>query len=91
MDSELALDGNAVAGLLSEVFVAEVTAAAGRCDRCGAVEAMGALRAYVHAPGIVMRCLHCDSVVLRVVRDGDRCWLDLRGLRWLQFAGPGRA
>lgn len=79
------LDGNAVAGLLGDVFVPEVTAAATRCDACGAVEALGALRAYVDAPGTVLRCPHCESVVLRIVRDGNRMWLDVRGLRWLQF------
>ena len=86
---DLGLDGNAVAGLLSEIFVLEVTAAAGRCDGCGAVEPLGAVRAYVDAPGTVLRCLHCDGVLLRVVRDGNRCWLDLRGLRWLQFEPGG--
>ncbi len=79
------LDGNAVAGLLGEVFVPELTAAATRCDGCGAVEALGALRAYVEAPGTVLRCLHCESVVLRIVHDGRRTWVDVRGLRWLQF------
>ena len=86
MDIDLTLDGNAVGGLFADVFVAEITAAATRCDGCGAVEAVGALRAYVGGPGTVLRCLHCESVVMRIVRDGDRCWLDLRGLRWLQLS-----
>jgi hypothetical protein len=85
MDPDLVLDGNAAGGVLADVFVAEVTAAAARCDGCGAVAAVGALRAYVHAPGVVLRCPHCEAVLLRVVSDGDRCWLDLRGLRWLQL------
>jgi hypothetical protein len=89
MRADNVLDGNAVAGLLSEVFVSEVTAAATRCDGCGAIEALGALRAYVDAPGTVLRCIHCESVLLRFVHDGDRCWLDLRGLRWLQLSRPG--
>lgn len=88
MPGELALDGNAVAGLLGEVFVPEITAAATRCDGCGAVEAVGALAAYVDAPGVVLRCVHCEAVLLRVVRAGDRCWLDVRGLRWVQFSLP---
>lgn len=86
MDADHTLDGNAAGGLFAEVFVGEITAALGRCDGCGAVEAVGALRAYVGGPGTVLRCLHCESVVMRVVRDGDRCWLDLRGLRWLQLS-----
>ena len=85
MRGDLALDGNAVAGLLSEVFVPEVTAAGARCDGCGAIEAVGALRAYVDGPGAVLRCVHCEGVLLRIVRDGNRCWIDLRGLQWLQF------
>ena len=82
---DLALDGNAAAGLLGEVFVGEATAAAARCDGCGAIEAVGGLRAYMTGPGTVLRCVHCEAVVLRVVRDGDRCWIDLRGLRWLEL------
>lgn len=80
-----AVDGNAVAGLLSEVFLPEVTTATTRCDGCGTVEVVGALRAYVDAPGTVLRCLRCESVLLRVARDGDRLWVDLRGLSWVQF------
>ena len=79
----LKLDGNAAAGLLQEVFALEVTAAAGTCDGCSAVEAVGALMFYAHAPGLVLRCPHCDAVMLRVVSDGTRYWLDLSGLRSL--------
>ena len=32
------LDGNAVAGLLREVFAVEMTTAIGTCNRCGASE-----------------------------------------------------
>ena len=34
----LTLDGNAVAGLLAEIFGADVTTARGTCDGCGAVD-----------------------------------------------------
>ena len=36
---ELMLDGNAVAGLLQEVFAVEMTTAIGTCGNCGATEA----------------------------------------------------
>jgi hypothetical protein len=87
MDDDLTLDGNAVAGLLREIFVREVTAAAGSCGRCGAVEAIGALVVHAPAPGTVLRCPHCDAVMLRVVHTADRSWLDMRGLRWLELRG----
>ena len=84
MSVELTLDGNAVAGILQDVFAAEMTGASGCCGGCGAVEAVGALVVYVSAPGTVARCPHCAAVVLRIVRREDRYLLDLRGLRWLE-------
>lgn len=87
MDADLVLDGNALAGLLGEIFVAEATTAGTRCHACGAVEAVGALRAYVAGPGTVLRCLHCDAVLLRAARRADGWVVDLRGLTWLRL-GP---
>jgi Family of unknown function (DUF6510) len=81
----LKLDGNAAAGMLQEVFALEVTAAAGTCDSCGAVGAVGELILYAHGPGLVLRCPHCEAVVLRIASDGTRYWLDARGLRSLEL------
>jgi Zn finger protein HypA/HybF involved in hydrogenase expression len=80
----LRLDGNAAAGLLSEVFAGEVTTAVGTCGSCGASEAVGAIHVY-RAAGMVLRCPHCESVVMKVVTDGDRIWIDLRGLSNLRL------
>jgi Family of unknown function (DUF6510) len=80
----LRLDGNAAAGLLSEVFAGEVTTAVGTCGGCGASEPVGAIHLY-RAAGIVLRCPHCESVVIKVVTDGERIWIDLRGLSNLQL------
>jgi Family of unknown function (DUF6510) len=81
---KLRLDGNAAAGLLREVFAAEVTTAIGTCDGCGAVDAVGAVHVYI-AAGTVLRCPHCDNVLLKVVTSGERMWIDLRGLRTLEL------
>ena len=80
----LTLDGNAAAGVLQEVFAAEMTTAAATCEGCGAVEPLGAVRLYRGA-GIVLRCPHCAAVVMKVVTDGSRIWLDARGLRTLEL------
>jgi Family of unknown function (DUF6510) len=82
---ELMLDGNAVGGLLLEVFAQDVTRAGSRCDACGASEQLGALRVHANAPGVVVRCPHCDAVLLRLAFDRDRIWVDLRGLRYLEL------
>jgi len=43
---------------------------------------------YMDAPGVIVRCVHCDTVLLRMATDGERCWLDLRGITCLQI-NPG--
>ena len=79
------LDGNAAAGILSEVFALEVTGARGRCDGCGKIAALGEARAFVEAPGVVIRCRACESVLVVLVRGDDRYWLGVGGLTWLEL------
>jgi Zn finger protein HypA/HybF involved in hydrogenase expression len=80
---ELRLDGNAAAGTLQQIFAVEVTTAVGTCASCGATDAVGAVHVYM-AAGVVLRCPHCDSVLMRVVDSGTRMWVDFSGLRMLE-------
>jgi hypothetical protein len=77
-EQALWLDGNAFAGLLSEAFGAEMTTAPRGCQSCGAVNAVGAHRAYRGA-GVVLRCPVCGDVALCVATLPDRHVLVLRG------------
>jgi len=81
----LKLDGNAAAGILQEIFAAEITTAIGTCDGCGTVEAVGAVAVYTRGPGTVLRCPHCDDVLMKIVAAEDRLWVDLRGLRTIEL------
>ncbi|HET9986073.1 MAG TPA: DUF6510 family protein [Longimicrobiales bacterium] len=83
----LRLDGNAAAGILSEVFVPDITTACATCANCGAIWEMGALPVYAHGMGTVMRCPTCDAVILRVARTRTRLWLDARGARLVVMVG----
>ena len=75
-----ALDGNAIGGLLREVFGAELTAAWGVCGHCGAAGLVAELEVYVRAPGTVVRCRACHGVVIVLVeRRGTFC-VSLLGL-----------
>ena len=67
-NDELTLDGNAVGGLVAEVFGQDRTAEVGACPDCGTTGALATLRAYTSAPGVVLRCPACDSVQLVIVR-----------------------
>ena len=81
----LMLDGNAVAGLLQEVFAAEVTTAIGTCATCGASEPLGAVHMFRGA-GDVLRCPHCDNTLMKIVRAGSRLWIGSQGIRTLEIA-----
>jgi uncharacterized protein DUF6510 len=80
------LDGNAAAGILSEVFAAEMTVATTTCATCRAVALVGQLPAYLSAPGAVVRCAACGAAQIRIVRGPDRAWVDLRGVQVLQVS-----
>ena len=84
------LDGNAAAGILSEIFVPDLTAAAATCAHCGATRAVGALLVYAHGMGTVIRCPGCEAVVLRITRTASRIWLDATGARRIGIDRDGR-
>jgi len=81
---ELMLDGNAVAGMLGEVFAVEMTTATMMCGNCGIAGAVGAMHVFRGA-GIVLRCPHCDNVLAKIVEGGARMWMDLGGMQTLEI------
>jgi hypothetical protein len=83
----LPLDGNAVAGLLREVFTCEMTVAVITCGGCGAAAPVGAVRVFGGAMGAIFRCATCETAVLRLARTPRGTWLDLRGARSMVVPG----
>jgi hypothetical protein len=75
-----AVDGNAIGGLLHEIFGTEMTGAASVCGSCGAARPVAELTVYRQAPGTVVRCRSCDSVLMVFARIHDRTCVDLLGL-----------
>ena len=86
MNRAFMLDGNAVAGLLHEVFAVEVTASPTVCAHCGRSGAVGTLLAFTQAPGAVLRCPGCEQVVLRIVETPDALYVNARGTLYLRLA-----
>jgi hypothetical protein len=89
-ETDLRLDGNAVAGMLAELFGFDMTVARGGCAACGATNQLGGLLVYAHGMGVVLCCPHCGQYVLRVARGEGRWWLDPRGMAWLELDEQAR-
>ena len=73
------LDGNAIAGTLDDIFGADMTLAVSTCSGCGARGPLAETAVYVRAPGVVVRCRHCDNVLLVVIERGGTYCVDVRG------------
>jgi len=80
-DASLALDGNAAAGLLGELFAFDVTTARLTCDGCGTASEVATARVYGGTMGAVFRCVHCDLVVIRLTKTPAGYFLDMQGAR----------
>jgi hypothetical protein len=85
-NTELMLDGSALAGLLHDVFGTDVTASSSECASCGNHAELGSFLAFTHAPGAVLRCSACHAVAVRVVERSDAYYVEARGLAWLRIA-----
>jgi hypothetical protein len=85
------LDGNAAAGAMGDLFAFDVTMAMTTCATCGDRRRVAELLAYMDAPGIVLRCTTCSATQVRLVRAGERAWLDLRGIQVIEIHGPAPA
>jgi NAD-dependent SIR2 family protein deacetylase len=76
------LDGNAAAGVLQDVFGTDLTTAVATCVHCGAAAPLAMARAYMRGPGTVLRCPHCDQMLMAIAWTG-RYSVDAYGITQL--------
>jgi hypothetical protein len=81
------LDGNAIGGLLTEVFAAEMTSARAACAACGAVRPLADTLVYLRGPGTVVRCRQCTSVLMVITRVRGLNCVDMTGIKALHATG----
>lgn len=77
------VDGNALGGLLTEVFGREMTDAHGCCAACETVNLLGAMLVYRGA-GDVMRCPTCGNVTIVAVALQEHTRVHFAGIRWIE-------
>jgi hypothetical protein len=83
------LDGNAMAGLLHELFDVEMTVASVVCGNCGRHGEMGSLWAFMESPGYVLRCPGCQHIIMRLTVTPGQVYLDARGAAYLRIPMRG--
>lgn len=81
----LMLDGNALAGLLHELFDVEMTIAPVECASCGRNGELGSLWAFAESPGYVLRCPACQNIVVRMTVTPEHIYLDARGAAFVRI------
>jgi Family of unknown function (DUF6510) len=74
------VDGNAIGGMLLEVFGTEMTTATGHCGRCGTVAQVAEMAVYRPGLGTVVRCRVCDNVLMGFAHVRGIMVVDLQGL-----------
>jgi Family of unknown function (DUF6510) len=79
--AETHTDGNALGGVLQEIFAVELTAAQRSCQSCRARNAVGEHRLYRGA-GLVLRCPSCGDVAACIAELPSGYAVSLRGT-WL--------
>ena len=77
------LDGNVLAGPLSEIFSTDMTTAMGRCAGCGDVAPLATAMVYLKPGTFVARCRLCDTILLTLIQSSGTNRLDLAGLAGL--------
>jgi Family of unknown function (DUF6510) len=82
-----ALDGNAIGGLLLEVFGADLTDAAATCATCGTTGPVAETVVYLGGPGTVVRCRTCSAVLMVISQVRGVSCVDLTGLEVLGSRG----
>ena len=73
------IDGNGIAGLLSEIAGADLTAVLRTCQSCGDRRAVGEHLAYASA-GVVLRCSNCADVAVVVGMQDTRLVVEWHGI-----------
>lgn len=80
------LDGNAIGGMLHQVFGRDMTTARAVCGRCGSCGPVAECEVYLGGPGVVVRCRVCHHIVVVLVEIREMMCVDLGGLSELDFS-----
>jgi hypothetical protein len=78
------VDGNALAGPLSDIFSVDMTTASGTCGSCGDVSPLAMSMVYLKPKTYVVRCHVCDAILLTIIQSSGETRIDLTGMASLR-------
>lgn len=73
------VDGNAIAGVLHDLFARDMTTVDYQCAGCGRTGVLAEMVVYRSGPGTVARCRGCDAILLMLSERRGMYCLDLPG------------
>jgi Family of unknown function (DUF6510) len=74
------VDGNALAGPLSEIFSVDMTTASGTCASCGDLSVLATAMVYLKPKTLIVRCHVCDSILLTIIQSSHETRIELSGM-----------
>ena len=80
------VDGNALAGPLSEIFAADMTTATGTCASCGDTSPLATSMVYLKPKTFIVRCHVCDAVLLTITQSSRQTRIAMDGMASLTIA-----
>lgn len=82
------LDGNAIAGALSEIFTVDMTTARSHCRSCGDVAPLATAMVFLKPNTYIVRCHACEDVLFTMQLRSSGTRLDLDALASLELGRP---
>jgi hypothetical protein len=74
------VDGNAIAGVMHDLFARDMTNLGYHCTGCGGAGVLAELVVYMSGPGAVGRCRNCDAILLMLTERRGMYCVDLPGM-----------
>jgi hypothetical protein len=74
------VDGNAIAGVMHDLFARDMTNIGYQCTGCGGTGVMAELVVYMSGPGAVARCRNCDAILLMLSERRGMYCVDMPGM-----------
>lgn len=82
------VDGNALAGILSDLFTGDPTTMVGECGPCGAEAVLADAVVELDPAGAIVICRSCTHTLFTVLAAPDGVHWEIAGLRSVRYPAP---